>query len=517
MLNIQNVALTRGTKVLFTNANFTVFPKQKMGLVGRNGCGKSSLLAAIQGELEPSAGNIELQKDIRVAHIRQETPALDISALDYVLQGDEVLAAIFAELRKAEQADDGEKMMQLHCRLADLDGYSAQARAAKILHGLGVSDADCQKLVAKFSGGWRMRLNLAQCLMQPSDLLLLDEPTNHLDLETIAWLENWLQQYPGSILVISHDRDFLDGLVTHVMHFDQGSIKIYNGNYTSFERQRAEALALQEAQYRKQQTQIAHLQKFVDRFRYKASKAKQAQSRLKMIERMDKVAAVQVESGVNFEFFEPGNAPNPLVRLSRANIGYDEHQVLQQVSISVANGARIGLLGVNGAGKSTLIKAMVGALKVQGGQCEQFTGVKIGYFAQHQVDELELDATPLEHFNDLPPKGDLKALKRYLGSFAFDYEKSQMPVKTFSGGEKSRLALAMLIWQRPNLLLLDEPTNHLDMEVRNALLLALQSYSGAMVLVSHDRFLLRSLVDELYIIQTGRLHEYQGDVRDYLA
>ncbi len=515
MIQLHNVALDRDQQTLLKNVSLSIFGKQKIGLVGANGSGKSSFFAAILGELEVSAGSIEKQNKLRIAHLQQETPALAISAIDYVLQGDLELQAIEEQLVIAEQTNDMEMIMRLHMRMADIDGYAAPARAAKILAGLGFSAISQQQAVKTFSGGWRMRLNLARCLMCPADLLLLDEPTNHLDLDAIIWLEKWLKHYPGTLLLISHDRDFLDGVVTHIIHIEHNNMKIYSGDYSAFEEQRARAIALQNATHKKQQAKIAHMMKFVNRFRVKATKAKQAQSRLKAISRLEITAAAQEDSAFYFEFLTPEQQPNPLIKLDHVNVGYEQQSVLSNINQSLFHGARIGLLGPNGAGKSTFVKTLAGELSVLAGECIVHQATKIGYFAQHQLEQLDLAVSALEHMLKLAPNKKPQELRSFLGGFAFSGDKVLNPVSKFSGGEKARLALALIVWQRPNLLLLDEPTNHLDLDMREALMMALQSYQGTLVVITHDRHLLRSTVNEFWLVADNKVTDFDGDLNDY--
>jgi ATP-binding cassette, subfamily F, member 3 len=516
MLTLQNVAIARGSQPLIEQINFSVYPKQIVGLIGDNGSGKSSLFAAIRGELEPGEGDIHIVKNSRVTSLAQEVATSELSAIDFTLSGNTVLFATLTQLARAEETNDYAVMMECHTKLHDIDGYSAQSRAAKILKGLGFADDQMQSQVASFSGGWRMRLSLAKCLFEPSDLLLLDEPTNHLDMEAIIWLENFLRHYPGAVLLISHDQDFLDNTVTHIAHIEQQCCKLYTGNYSSFEIQRAQQIALQNAQAKKQQVQVKHMQEFVDKFGAKATKARQAQSRLKAIEKMEIIKPIYESSGFYFQFQEPDRMPNPMLTMSKADLGYDQqHPVIKWANMSIRAGERIGLLGVNGAGKSTLIKSLCGHLKPLQGTVERPANLSIGYFDQHQVDHLPLDRSTLSLLNDLSNNRSDKDLINYLASFGFSRDQSLAPLQNFSGGEKSRVALALIVWQRPNLLLLDEPTNHLDLTMRQALTFALQEYTGAMILVSHDRHLLRTLVDELYLLQDGRLTAFDGTVEDY--
>lgn len=515
MITLQNVTLRRGSKVLLEKINWTIYHKQHIGLIGENGSGKSSLFAMLLGELHADVGDLEIPKNLRIAHVAQETKAVPQSALEFVLDGDVELRALEDELKLAEQKNDGHAIAKCHARLGEIDAYTAPARAAQLLDGLGFSFDEQKKFVSDFSGGWRVRLNLAKALMCRSDILLLDEPTNHLDLDAVLWLENWLLRYPGTLLLISHDRDFLDRIVNHIAYISHQQLKVYSGNYSAFETLRSNELLLQQAAYEKQQKQIAHLQSFVDRFRYKASKARQAQSRIKAIERMDLVNAVHADSPFQFHFKDPLQIPNPLITLDDASIAYGEKVILRGLNFSLTPKDRIALIGPNGAGKSSLIKLLAQELSPKSGCCHQSAGLRIGYFAQHQVDHFDLDETPLHHMKRIANQVNEQQLRTFLGSFGFSGERVAEPIKIFSGGEKSRLALALIVWQQPNLLLLDEPTNHLDLEMRHALSLALQEYKGAMVLVSHDRFLTRTTVDQLFLVANGRVEEFNGDLNDY--
>lgn len=515
MITLRNVTLRRGPHILLQQINWTIYHKQRIGIIGANGSGKTSLFALLLSTLQADEGDVDIPKQIRLAHVAQETPAYHQSALDFVLDGDTILRDLEAQLRVAEQQNNGTQIALLHEKLGIIDAYTAPTRAAQLLAGLGFNHDEQQKSVSDFSGGWRMRLNLAQALMCRSDVLLLDEPTNHLDLDAVLWLEQWLMKYPGTLLLISHDRDFLDKTVDHIAYLSHQQLKTYTGDYSSFEKQRATELLLQQATYEKQQKKLAHMQSFVDRFRYKASKARQAQSRLKAIERMDLVCAVQTESPFQFEFKTPSQCPNPLITLEKVNVGYGEKVILNHINLSIKPKERIAILGPNGAGKSSLIKLLAGELMPLAGKCERGPGLKIGYFAQHQVDKLHLDESPLMHLRRLAEKTPELELRKFLGGFDFSGNRVLEPVKNFSGGEKSRLALALLVWQQPNLLLLDEPTNHLDLEMRNALSIALQEYEGAMLLVSHDRFLVRTTTDNLLLVANGQLQEFDGDLEDY--
>jgi ATP-binding cassette subfamily F protein 3 len=521
MLRFDQLALRRGSKLLFAEADFIIHRGQRVGITGANGCGKSSLFALILGELQTDAGEFHCPAGLEIAHVRQQIPHSEQTALDYVIDGDQALRRIQAQLAEAEQADDGHRLALLHAELDHAGGYSAASRAGALLHGLGFGLGEEQRPVNSFSGGWRMRLNLAQALMCRSDLLLLDEPTNHLDLEAVIWLESWLASYPGTLLMISHDRDFLDAVVNQILHLEQGRVALYAGNYSAFERMRAERLAQQQAAYSKQQRELAHVQSFIDRFRAKATKARQAQSRLKALERMSLIAPAHVDSPFQFSFLPPDKLPTPLLQLQQAELGYVDRPVLRIDKLVINAGDRIGLLGQNGAGKSTLIKTLAGELQPHSGEREEARYLRIGYFAQHQLDQLHLQSTPLEHLSQLDAqlggRASEQALRDYLGGFAFSGDLATSPVAPFSGGEKARLVLALLIYQRPNLLLLDEPTNHLDLEMRQALTLALQDYEGAMLLVSHDRHLLRSTTDVLWLVHDGRVDEFADSLDDYPA
>ena len=515
MICLKNLSLQRGTKPIFERVNLTIQPGQKVGVVGANGCGKSTLFALLRGELHSDAGDVELPPRITIAHVAQETPALPQAALEYVIDGDRELRQLQQALAEAEAVHDGTRIAELHAQLDHVDGYSANARAAKLLAGLGFAQEQLQTPVSAFSGGWRMRLNLAQALMCRSDLLLLDEPTNHLDLETVMWLENWLRAYPGTLLLISHDRDFLDATINQIAHVANCGITLYTGNYEDFERQKAERLAQQQSAFQKQQREIAHLQSFIDRFKAKATKAKQAQSRVKALERMELIAAAKVDSPFTFRFRDPESSPNPLLRIEQADAGYGATPILRRINLSIQAGSRIGLLGLNGAGKSTLIKLLAGEMAPLNGQRIEGKGLKIGYFAQHQLETLRPDESPLWHLQKLDPNAREADLRSYLGGFDFVGDNALAPVGPFSGGEKSRLALALLIWQRPNLLLLDEPTNHLDLEMREALTFALQDYSGSLIVVSHDRHLLRATTDDFWLVENGAVNPFDGDLDDY--
>ena len=512
----------RGIKILVEDASFQLHPGHKVGLTGANGAGKTSVFAMLRGELHAENGDLEMPPSWVIAHVAQETPALQQAAIQFVLDGDEELRKIETALEGAQNkaAGDAIDIAELHARLKDIDGYSAKARAAELLSGLGFSQTDLEKPVAAFSGGWRVRLNLARALMCRSDLLLLDEPTNHLDLDAVIWLENWLQSYRGTLILISHDRDFLDAIVNHIAHIEQQKLDLYRGGYSDFERQRAEKLALQQSMFEKQQRKVAHLHSYIDRFKVQATKARQAQSRIKALERMEIISAAHIDSQFSFEFRAPLNAPEPLLALSEIDVGYGEKVILSEVALTIRPRERLGLLGRNGAGKSTLIKLLAGELKQISGKRVEGKDLKIGYFAQHQLEQLRANESPLQHMLRLEaelkvPQTREQELLNYLGGFDFKGDMARNPCADFSGGEKSRLALALLIWTRPNLLLLDEPTNHLDLEMRHALTLALQDYEGGVVVVSHDRALLRATCDQFILVAEGKAQNFDGDLDDY--
>lgn len=490
-------------------------PGHKVGLTGANGAGKSSLFAMLRGEVHPESGDLEMPASWVVAHVAQETPALAMPAIEFVLDGDAELREIEAGLASAEINHQGELIAELHQRLTDIDGYSAKARAAELLNGLGFTQANLQQAVSTFSGGWRVRLNLARALMCRSDLLLLDEPTNHLDLDAVIWLESWLQSYRGTLLLISHDRDFLDAIVNHIAHIEQQTLTLYRGGYSDFERQRAEKLALQQAMFEKQQRKVAHLHSYIDRFRVQATKARQAQSRIKALERMEIISAAHVDSQFSFEFRAPVAAPDPLLVLDSMSVGYNHTPLIHNIALTIRPSERIGLLGKNGAGKTTLIKLLAHALEPLSGKRVEGKDLNIGYFAQHQLEQLRLDESPLQHMMKLDPLTREQEHLNYLGGFDFKGDMARSPCENFSGGEKSRLALALLIWTRPNLLLLDEPTNHLDLEMRHALTLALQDFAGGVILVSHDRALLRASCDQFILVADGKAAQFDGDLEDY--
>ena len=515
MLRFDNVNLRRGSRLLLNGANFIVHPSWRVGLTGRNGSGKSSLLALVAGEIGADSGTFTRPRDWVLAYVRQQADVPRHSALDHVLDGDAALRGFEAELAQAEAAHDAASQAVLHERIRAIDGYAARARAGALLHGLGFKSADLERPVADFSGGWRMRLDLAQALMCRSDLLLLDEPTNHLDLDAVLWLEDWLRRYAGTLVVVSHDREFLDRVVTHVLHIADGCVELAAGSVSANERRRAERLAQQQVAHERQQAERARLQRFVDRFKAKATKARQAQSRVKALERMTEIAAVRAESGIEFEFAAPDALPDPLLTLEDAAAGYGERRVVEAVRLSLRPGDRIGLLGANGAGKSTLVKTIAGRIAPLAGRRIENRGIAIGYFAQHQIEQLDPGATPVQHLLRLAPGFGELAARSFLGRFGFSGERALAEVRPFSGGEKARLALALIVFERPNLLLLDEPTNHLDIDTREALAEALQDFAGAVVLVAHDRGLLRAVCDDYLLVAAGRVRPFDGDLDDY--
>ena len=516
MLQLKQIELRRGAKLLFENASLQAHAGQRMGIIGVNGSGKTSLFALILGQLESDAGHLQLNSKDVIAHVAQESPSSTHSALEFVMDGDQGLRELQTNIAELEQKDShDERLHGLYEQMDNIDGFTAETRAARLLHGLGFEATEVRKPVNEFSGGWRMRLNLAQALMCRSDILLLDEPTNHLDLPTIVWLERWLKSYTGILLLISHDRDFLDGLCTHIAHIEHEAVKTYTGNYSQFESVRAEQLALQQVMYSKQQKEIKHIQSFVDRFRYKATKAKQAQSRLKMLERMVQIAPAHVDSNFHFQFHEPDRQPQQLLQLEDVTIGYGQTAVVNDIRFRLGAGDRVGLLGANGAGKSTLVKALVDGSTQLAGERTVNRYTHTGYFAQQQLELLRMDCSPLWHVQRQAPDTKETELRSHLGHFGFRGDRVTDPVAPFSGGEKARLVLALLVLQKPNLLLLDEPTNHLDLDMRHALSVALAEYSGALLVISHDRHLLRSVCDELYIVHGGRLHEFRQSLDDY--
>ncbi len=514
MITLNAVTLLRSGKLLLEDATATIHSGQHVGLVGANGCGKSSLLAMLTGGLQPDKGSLSFDAGQGLAHMAQEILALDRNAVDYVLDGDERLRRVENAINAAEQSQENERLAELHEQLLLADGYTSRSRAEQLLHGLGFAHQDLGKNVKDFSGGWRMRLNLARTLMCPSDIMLLDEPTNHLDLDAIVWLENFLKRYAGSLVIISHDRDFLDAVTRFTLHIEHQTIHSYRGNYSAFERMRGERLMQQQAAFEKQQKQRAHMESFVERFRAKATKAKQAQSRLKALARLEEISPAHIDSPFSFSFPESDKMSSPLLTLEKAEMGYSGNALLK-VQLSILPGSRIGLLGANGAGKSTLIRSLAGELPLISGKVHEGEHLSIGYFAQHQLESIDATASPILHLQRLSPGAREQELRNFLGGFGFYGDKALEITEGFSGGEKARLALAIIGWQKPNLLLLDEPTNHLDLDMRHALTLALQSFEGAMILISHDRNLIRSTTDELFLVHDGRMDPYNGDLDDY--
>ncbi|MBN8893296.1 MAG: ATP-binding cassette domain-containing protein [Rhodanobacter sp.] len=525
MISFRHFALRRGSRLLLSDIDLVIQSGWRLGVIGRNGCGKSSLFAALQGRLESDAGELEMSGKLRLASVAQETPALPDAAIDYVLAGDEELAAAINDEAEAGDRGDMEAMAKAHHRIEELNGYDGRARAGRLLHGLGFPPETHERAVQEFSGGWRGRLNLARALMCPSDLLLLDEPTNHLDLDAVLWLEEWLRRYQGTLLIISHDREFLDGVITHTLHLNDGKAKLYTGNYSAFERLRAEQLRQQQISHEREQAERAHLQSFIDRFKAKATKAKQAQSRMKRLEKLAGTEAVRAERPFSFQFPAPGRLPDSMLQLEGITAGYladpsthaDEvaNIVLADVRFSIEAGERIGLLGPNGAGKSTLVKTLVGELEPFGGERKVHKDLKIGYFAQHTVESLREGSSPLDHLLDKAPGVATQVMRDFLGTWNFAGDRAFESVDGFSGGERARLALALIAWDKPNLLLLDEPTNHLDLDMREALADALADFDGALVLVSHDRHLLGMVCDSFWRVADGEVAPFDGDLDDY--
>ncbi|XWX89084.1 ABC transporter ATP-binding protein [Salmonella enterica] len=516
MIVFSSLQIRRGVRVLLDNASATINPGQKVGLVGKNGCGKSTLLALLKNEISADAGSFTLPGTWQLAWVNQETPALPQPAIEYVIDGDREYRHLEAQLNDANERNDGHAIASIHGKLDAIDAWlTVRSRAASLLHGLGFSNDQLERPVSDFSGGWRMRLNLAQALICRSDLLLLDEPTNHLDLDAVIWLEKWLKSYPGTLILISHDRDFLDPIVDKIIHIEQQTLFEYTGNYSAFEVQRATRLAQQQAMYESQQERVAHLQSYIDRFRAKATKAKQAQSRIKMLERMELIAPAHVDNPFHFSFRAPESLPNPLLKMEKVSAGYGDRIILESIKLNLVPGSRIGLLGRNGAGKSTLIKLLAGELEPLHGEIGLAKGIKLGYFAQHQLEFLRADESPLQHMARLAPQELEQKLRDYLGGFGFQGDKVTEETQRFSGGEKARLVLALIVWQRPNLLLLDEPTNHLDLDMRQALTEALIDFEGALVVVSHDRHLIRSTTDDLYLVHDKKVEPFDGDLEDY--
>ncbi len=514
MLSFNNLELVLGGKTLFDDVSLTIHHHQKVGLIGANGTGKTSLFKVIKKEIEVDQSSVSYPNDLRISYLAQEVPASDEIALQYVLSGDYRLLEIQHEIELAEKEEKFEILAELYETYSALDGYSANSKAEQLMVGLGFKSEDFNKPLKDFSGGWRVRLNLAKTLMQPSDLMLLDEPTNHLDLDAILWLSNWIKSFPGALILISHDRDFLDDCVSFIAHLYHQSIELYSGNFTQFEILRATKLAEIQSNYVKQQKEVAHIQSFINRFKAKATKARQAQSRVKALEKMELIAPAHIDSPFNFTISETEKISNPLISLSDSSLGYNT-PILSMVNLSIAPGDRIGLLGPNGAGKSTLIKSIVGSISLIDGQREAGTNFKVGYFSQHQVDDLDLSISAFTHIQRLDETKTEKQIRTYLGGFNFKGDKVKDSIHLFSGGEKARLAFAIISYQKPNILLMDEPTNHLDMEMRHALTIALQTFRGAILLISHDRHLLNSSVDHFYLVDNSRVDIFNGDLNDY--
>ena len=521
MIIATDLSLDRGAKNLIKASSFTIHPNHKVGLVGSNGCGKSSLFAALLGDLTPDSGDLSLPNSWDIATVKQETPSLEQSALDYVMDGDKEFRQLEQQLEQARITDNGNLEATIINKIDTINGYSLPARAGELLHGLGFLQSQLSNPVKDFSGGWRMRLNLAQALISRADLLLLDEPTNHLDLDAVIWLQRWLKRFTGTLVLISHDRDFLDTVIGQILHIEHQRAKLYSGNYTAFERQRREHLAQQDAQYQKQQKEAAHLTAFVDRFRAKASKAKQAQSRLKRLEKLPDLAPAHVDSQFTFSFAEPDSLPYPLLSLNESQCGYPKSDhgeqaiILKDVGLTLVPGSRIGLLGRNGAGKSTLIKSLAGELAILKGERYCAQDLTVGYFSQHQLEQLHMVSSPVDHILRAKPALGEPQARSFLGKFGFSGDQALSQVTTMSGGEKARLVLALIVLEKPQLLLLDEPTNHLDLEMRQALVMALQDFGGAIILIAHDRFLLESCVDEFYLVANGHVSDFSGDIDDY--
>ncbi|MEH6583059.1 MAG: ATP-binding cassette domain-containing protein [Halioglobus sp.] len=515
MIILRDISLRRGIKVLLSAANITIQPGQRLALIGANGCGKSSLFALLLGELGADQGDITGMEKLRLSHMAQEVQTSNALAGDYVMRGDEQLSRLKDELQAAESKEDFSGAAVIHNKLEAIDGYSAERRVERLLLGLGFADGATHRPVSDFSGGWRIRLNLARALMTPSDVLLLDEPTNHLDLDATLWLQQWLQQYPGTLVMISHDRDFIDATCQRIIHIEHQQLNGYPGHYTAFELQRAERLANQQANFEKQQRRVSEIEDFVRRFRYKATKAKQAQSRLKELERMEKLAPAHIDSPFDFSFVPPARSSDPLLILDRADMGYGDNTILSGVNLQLRPGSRYGLLGKNGAGKSTLLKSLIGELPLLSGDRTPGEHCHIGYFDQQQLEALDIEASAALHLQRLSPGTREQEILNFLGGFNFRGDAATAPIAPFSGGEKARLALAMVVWQRPNLLVLDEPTNHLDLDMRHAMEVALQAYEGAVLLVSHDRHMLRNTVEELLLVHDGQVEEYQDDLEGY--
>ena len=516
MINIQSLSLRAGTKLLFSGASLKIHAGQKVGLVGTNGAGKTTLFKALMNQVTIDSGSVAIPADWVIAYVEQSLNHTSVKVIDFVCAGDSAYDQVQQDLKQAEASGDNDALVKVYDQMDRIQGYQVPSKAKQMLAGLGFADSDFERTIDCFSGGWQMRLRLARALMQRSDLLLLDEPTNHLDLEAVSWLEQWLASYEGAVFVISHDRDFLDQVVKSIAHIDQGRIHLYTGNFAAFERLRNEKLMQQQSLHEQQKVQMQQLKSFIDRFKAKASKAKQAQSRVKALERMEQVAAVQASNPFHFEFFEPKQQPDPMIQVENVDFGYEDKSILQQVDRVVRAGDRIGLVGVNGSGKTTLLKVLVGDLKPQSGKVIFARGVKFGYFAQEQLEVLRPEWSPLQHLLSLEEAPSDQEARDFLGGFGFTNQMCLEPCKSFSGGEKARLALSMIVFQKPNLLILDEPTNHLDMETRDALDMALQSFTGALLLVSHDKHLLTSIVDQFWWVHEGAVSTVQGSLDDYL-
>ncbi len=516
MLSLRQITLSRGNKILLDKANISLYEKQKIGLIGHNGCGKSTLFDFILRKITADTGEFLINPQLSISHLSQQLPDSNEKAIDFVLEGDEEYVQLLNRLKRAEQEEDDAEVILCHELLTQSGGYSKPAKAASIMSGLGFSSLQQQNSVNSFSGGWRMRLSLARCLMKPAQLLLLDEPTNHLDMEAIFWLERYLKQSPSTIILISHDREFLDAFVTHIVHVEYKQLNLYSGNYSTFEKTHAQQLALQQIMHERQQAKITHMMAFVTRFKAKATKAKQAQSRVKAIEKMEIIAAAQADSPFSFEFFDCSRASNPLIQCTLVNAGYNDHApTLKRINLTINSGDRIALLGPNGEGKSTLIKTLTGSLSALEGTIHHSPHLKIAYYAQHQLEQLDCNLSPVDTIQALSIEAREQDIRDFLGGFNFIGDMALQPIHHFSGGEKARLALAKLVWQKPNLLLLDEPTNHLDLGMRSAVELALQSYDGALVLISHDRHLLKTSVDDFYLVYQKKVHAFSGDLEDY--
>ena len=517
MISLNEISLQRSGKILFESSSLRIHSGQRFALIGQNGCGKSTLFQVLLGKMQTDTGDVHIPQDMRIAHMAQEVEAIERNAREYVIDGFHYLRKLQKQLSAAEDADNHQQLAEIHAEMDAIDAYTVNYRAEQILAGLGFQTEDFEKRVAEFSGGWRIRLNLAKTLICPSDLLLLDEPTNHLDMEAIQWLEQWLKQYEGSLLLISHDRDFIDATVDHIAHIEECNIHIYSGTYSEFERQRAEKLEQQQSIHIKQQARAKDLQKFIDRFRAQATKAKQAQSRIKALEKMQMVGAVRETSPYQFRIPHADKTGSPLVNWFEVDVGYKGNVTLKNCKLSISPGNRVGLLGANGCGKSTLIKTLVGDIKPLSGEVVESEHLRIGYFAQHQLEALDIEASPILQLQRLNEKATEQSIRDFLGSFKIFGDMATNNIKKFSGGEKARLALAIIAWQKPNLLLMDEPTNHLDIEMREALAEALQCFEGAVILVSHDRYLLRHCVDEFWLLENQHLSEFKGDISDYHA